>query len=177
MELLLGAGSNRTKKMALKDGPRDWTELYALDFNIKHSPDILFDLARWNWDFGGIDMYDEIHAYDVMEHLGQQGDYATFFQQWSEIWRILRPGGHFFGSSPGPTSPWLWGDPGHTRAMSPECLYFLTQPNYDEVGISPMTDYRFCYKADFDPVDFWISEETKQFFYVLRAVKPSRIKS
>jgi SAM-dependent methyltransferase len=177
MELLLGAGASRKKKMWLGD-QREWTGLSTLDFNNDHNPDICFDLRyNSNWKYLVDDYWSEVHAYDVMEHLGQQGDYETFFFQWSEIWRILRPGGHFFGISPSIYSPWLWGDPGHTRAISRECLYFLHQPAYDEVGTTPMTDYRFCYRADFDFVRMDVSEETGQFYYILKAVKPSRVKT
>jgi hypothetical protein len=176
MELLLGAGASRKKKMWLGDR-REWTDLFTLDINREHKPDYVFDLRESDWNFAGTDVFHEIHAYDVMEHLGQQGDYKLFFAQWSAIWRILRPAGHFFGISPSIYSPWLWGDPGHTRAISRECLYFLHQPAYDEVGTTPMTDYRFCYRADFDFVRMDVSEETGQFYYILRAVKPSRIKT
>ncbi len=67
-------------------------------------------------------------------------------------------------------------DPGHVRAIGPEMLTFLVQPEYTrQVGISPMTDYRFIYKADFDVFHAHVDEATKQFYYILRAVKPSRI--
>jgi len=108
-----------------------------------------------------------------MEHVGRQGDWRFFFDQWADFWRMLKPGGVFCGISPAPNSPWAWGDPGHTRIISPECLIFLSQPQYAQVGRSPMTDYRFCYAADFDVVHAAI-ENGKQFHYVLQAVKPAR---
>ena len=110
-----------------------------------------------------------------MEHVGQQGDWRFFFNQWSDIWRILKPGGRFFGISPHWSSPWAWMDPAHTRAIGPEMLIFLDQRQYDQVGKSPMTDYRFCYQADFEVEHERITEQ-RQFEWVMRAVKPSRIK-
>lgn len=172
MELLLGCGSNRTKKVFLGGGA--WTELVTLDFNADHKPDVVHDLSQRPWPFAD-DIFNEVHAYDVMEHLSQQGDFRSFFAEWSEVWRILKPGGYFFGISPHWSSPWAWGDPGHTRVYGPECLVFLCQPEYAaQIGKTAMSDYRFVYHADFDIVHRDIGED-KQFRWVLKAVKPSRI--
>jgi len=170
MELLLGCGSNRERKIDLT-GSGQWSDLVTLDINNDHNPDVVHDIASVPLPFAD-DTFDEIHAYEVMEHVGQQGDWRFFFDQWSDIWRILKPGGMFFGTSPALSSRWLWGDPGHTRIVSAESLTYLHQPAYEQVGTSPMTDYRFCYQADFDPVH--LSEESGAFIYILRAVKPSR---
>ena len=82
----------------------------------------------------------------------------------------------FFGTSPGPKFPWLWGDPFlDTRAVTLESMIFLHQPAYTaQVGITPMSDFRFVYRADFDALHLRVNE-IEQFEYVLRAVKPSRI--
>lgn len=171
MQILLGCGSNHTKKLSLS-GKEEWDGLVTLDFDASHRPNVIFDLSSGELPFDD-DVADEIHAYDVMEHFGQQGDWRFFFRQWENIWKVLKPNGHFFGISPHWISPWAWMDPGHTRVFGPEVLHFLQQPNYAEVGKTPMTDYRFCYRADFDLIR---SETTQdlQFIYVLRAVKPSR---
>lgn len=172
MELLLGCGASRVKKLSV-EGRAAWSALVTLDINDAHAPDVVHDIARLPLPFAD-DSFDEIHAYEVMEHVGQQGDWRFFFDQWSDLWRILKPGGLFFATSPHPSSPWAWGDPGHTRVIGPECLIFLHQPAYaDGVGSSPMTDYRFCYRADYDVC---MSQQAgNSFQYVLRAVKPSRI--
>jgi SAM-dependent methyltransferase len=173
MELLLGAGANHKKKLALMDKP-DWEKLVTLDINPDHKPDILHDLTKFPYPFEE-NTFDEIHAYEVMEHTGQQGDFRFFFDQWNEIYRILKPGGFFAGTSPDHNSKWAWGDPGHTRIVGRECLVFLNQLQYEEqVGKTPMSDYRWIYKADFEPMHLETSGET--FVYVLQAVKPSRIK-
>ena len=172
-ELLIGAGANRAKKMFMPER-KEWTGLVTLDFNADHKPDVVHDLSVMPYPFVD-NAFDEVHAYEVMEHLGKQGDWQFFFAQWSELWRILKPGGIFFGTSPHWSSPWCWMDPGHTRAMGPEMLGFLNQPQYvQQVGITPMTDYRFCYKADFDIVHNVLTEE-RQFQYAVMAAKPSRI--
>jgi len=172
MELLIGAGSNHTKKIALPDKP-NWEKLVTLDFNNDHKPDIVHDLEVLPLPFED-DTFDEIHAYEVLEHTGKQGDWKFFFDQWSDFWRILKPNGFFCGTSPMMNSVWAWGDPGHTRIVSRESFVFLNQPQYvAQVGKTPMSDYRFCYKADFDPLHLETTGET--FMFVLQAVKPSRL--
>jgi DNA modification methylase len=115
-------------------------------------------------------LFDEIHAYDVLEHTGQQGDWRFFFAQWSEFWRILKPNGLFFGKCPTYDSEWAWGDPGHTRIISPASLVFLDQNQYiEQVGKTAMTDYRPYYTADFERLASEIKETTHAF--VLRARK------
>lgn len=117
------------------------------------------------------DFYDEIHAYEVLEHCGDQGDYRMFFAQFSEFWRVLKPGGFFFGTCPSWSSPWAWGDPSHSRVLTSGTLAFLSQAEYKkQVGVTPMSDFRSCYKADFLPIVADDSDDT--LLFVLQAVKP-----
>lgn len=121
--------------------------------------------------------FDEIHAYEVLEHLGQQGDAIRFFSLFAELWRILKPNGMLFATVPSRFSPWLWGDPSHRRAILPESLIFLDQSEYirqlDGEVKTPMSDFRYLYSADFQPVSMQDDQHT--FAFVLRAIKPSRI--
>ncbi len=172
-ELLIGCGSRREKRLVYA-GRTEWSALTTLDINPDHKPDHVWDLDDLPLPFED-NSFDEIHAYEVLEHVGQQGDWKFFFNQWSDFWRILKPGGIFLGSSPAFYSNWAWGDPGHTRIISQENFIFLCQPNYDQVGISPMTDYRFVYRADFDLLHYVINSAHCGEF-VLQAVKPSRVK-
>ena len=173
MELLIGCGSIRIKKLAY-DGRADWAELVTLDMNRDHAPDVVHDLADLPLPFAD-GIFDEIHAYDVLEHVGAQGDWRFFFAQWADFWRLLKPDGLFFGVSPHPTSPWAWADPGHTRLICPESFVFLSQAQYAaQVGVTPMTDYRFCYGGDFEAVHLLHHRETGQHEFVLRAIKPAR---
>jgi SAM-dependent methyltransferase len=171
-ELLIGCGSDHGKRFTT-DGNKEWTKLVTLDINPDHKPDVLWDLTKRPLPFED-NAFEEIHAYEVLEHLGQQGDWRTFFEEWSEWWRILKPNGIICGTSPAWNSPWAWGDPGHTRIMSAECLTFLVQPEYTkQVGKSPMTDYRFVYRADFDPEMAEIKDG--HLVFAMKAIKPSRI--
>lgn len=174
-ELLIGCGSSRQKRMTV-DGTPGFDNLVTLDYNADHSPDIVWDLTSPDVLPPTLqdDSFDEIHAYEVLEHIGSQGDFHAFFNQFSAFWRVLKPGGHMVATCPSRHSVWAWGDPSHTRIMQPEQLIFLCQPSYDQVGTTAMSDFRFIYKADFDIIH---SIETKDTFeFVLKAIKPSRIK-
>lgn len=171
MELLVGSGAGTQKRMWLP-GQETWKQLVTLDINPDHKPDVVWDLNQRPLPFED-NTFDEIHAYEVLEHLGQQGDWRAYLAEWSEWWRILKPGGHLYGSSPLWSSEWAWGDPGHTRIMSNACLTFLVQTEYaKQIGTTQMTDYRFVYKADFDLVHS--DERDLSFIYIMKAVKPSR---
>lgn len=171
-ELLIGAGSSLVKKMSVNDRP-DWSDLVTLDINADHQPDIVWNLEQMPLPFAD-DKFDEIHAYEVLEHTGQQGDYVFFFAQFAELWRILKPGGHLIGTCPSRHSPWAWGDPSHKRIVQPENFVFLVQPEYTrQVGNTPMSDFRYIYKADFDCIR--MTDDNTVFSFILKAVKPSRI--
>lgn len=151
-ELLLGCGGKEYPEIRIGEYPLEEREFIRLDNNIRHAPDVLFDLN----DLRGCNLpfpdntFDVIHAYEVLEHLASQGDYHFFFREFEEYWRILKPDGIFVGSVPAPGSPWVWGDPSHTRQIVKENFTFLSQEEYrNQVGISPMSDFRYMYSADF----------------------------
>jgi hypothetical protein len=169
-ELLIGCGSSRVKKLAPRD--KEWSGLVTLDINPAHKPDVVHDLEEMPLPFEE-NAFSEIHAYEVLEHTGRQGDWRFFFRQWSEFWRLLEPDGLFCGSVPLPTSKWAWGDPSHTRLITAEQFVFLDQTNYAQVGKTAMSDFRFVYQADF-ALEGTI-ERGESLYFVLRAVKPSRI--
>jgi hypothetical protein len=56
-----------------------------------------------------------------------------------------------FITSPPAASPWVWGDPGHTRFMGPEVYTFLNRNQYEiQLGKTPMTDYRRYFISNWD---------------------------
>ena len=169
MDLLIGCGSRRDKIV----GDGDFVDLVTLDNNPDHRPDIVHDLERLPLPFPD-ESFNEIHAYEVLEHVGAQGDYKFFFAQFSDFWRLLKPGGLLCGTSPSYSSRWKWGDPSHRRVIMPESFIFLDQEQYaKQVGKNSMSDFRYLYKADFEQTPLmW--EDPEVFCFALRAVKPSR---
>lgn len=168
-ELLLGAG-NRPEKRLWLEGRKEWDNLVTLDISPACNPDILFDLNNWCLPVKS-ESCDEVHAYEVLEHVGRQGDYRFFFDQFQDFWRVLKPGGTLHVTTPHPTSPWAWGDPGHTRLIPPEAISFLCQSEYrKQIGTTPMTDYREIYAGDFEVVFLEVSQ-TLTTMFVLRAIK------
>lgn len=183
-ELLIGCGSRREKLISSPEHPK-WENLVTCDNNVRHNPDFYCDLTWIPLEFRQINedgelrypghsidtnSFDEIHAYEVLEHTGKQGDYEFFFGQFSEFWRILKPGGFLCATVPSWKSEWAWGDPSHTRIITPGTLVFLSQKEYQrQVGVTAMSDFRYLYKADFDIVHSTCDDNVHSF--VLRAVK------
>lgn len=161
--LLLGCGSNRQRKMGksvasnLSEDDRmlkpfsmlDWDLLTTLDINPCHNPDVVWDAENIPLPFGD-EEFDEIHAYDVLEHTGNQGDWRFFFDQWTDFHRILKPNGWVCGICPRHDSIWAWGDPSHKRVLTHASLVFLDQDEYvRQVGDTAMSDYRSRYRVCF----------------------------
>lgn len=170
-ELLLGAGSRQHKRMSV-NGMEQWANLTTVDYEPSHNPDVVWDLTETPWPFDD-NTFDEVHGYELWEHLGRQGDFKSFFAQFYEAWRILKPNGLLAGSCPTYDSPWLWGDPGHTRYIGPESFTYLSQEMYaQQVGVTAMSDYRQWWKGDFDTAVLQRQEET--LFWGLQAIKPAR---
>ena len=175
-ELLIGCGRRRERNIQV-DAIVNWSNLETLDINPDHEPTIVADLEVLPYEWAPDNYYDEIHAYEVLEHTGAQGDFRFFFAQFSEFWRMLKPGGVICGTCPGPRSEWVRGDPGHTRQFHPYYLTFLEQVNYSQVGTTPMSDYRHWYKGDFTRELARVDgpPEAEVFVWALRAVKPARL--
>ena len=169
MELLLGCGNNRIKHLQAEGRPREWTKLVTLDIDPNCGADILADID----DPAGLpfanDTFDEVHAYEVLEHLGTQGDYRAFFRHFGEIYRVLKHGGVLCASTPIWDGEWAWGDPGHRRVISLGTLTFLDQDWYQECGTSTRTDYRWLWKGDLKTV--WSQPHGTSLFWVLQAHK------
>ena len=87
-QLLIGCGHSREKRMIYEGHTPGWDELVALDINPECDPDIEWDLNEIPYPFDDNE-FDEIHAYEVLEHLGAQGDFRFFFAQFEEMWRII----------------------------------------------------------------------------------------
>lgn len=169
MELLLGCGSTRDRRVFIPGRPKGWSRLVTLDINAEHEPDIVHDLDVMPWPLES-SRYDELHAYELIEHLGRQGDFRAFFAFFSEAWRVLKPDGYLAGMCPSWRSMWAWGDPGHTRVITSGTLVFLSQAEYrKQVGKTAMTDYRPWWAGDFERL--MVDENEESLTFVLRAIK------
>jgi SAM-dependent methyltransferase len=165
-ELLLGCGPRREKVITFSEIPPVFTNLVTVDIIPDHSPDVVHDLSVLPYPFED-EEFDEVHAYEVLEHTGRQGDWKFFFAQFSELWRIIKPKGYLMGSCPSWDGEWAWADPGHTRVITPSTLMFLDQEFYErEVGKTAASDYRSVWKHDFKLTG--ITEKGPQFFFVMQ---------
>lgn len=167
MDVLLGCGSNLERRISCDR--HEWNELFTVDIDPSKNPNL-------EWDLNDIPLplndncADEIHAYHVLEHCGTQGNWRFFFDQFSDFWRILKPGGYFCGIVPDVSSVWVWGDPGHTRMLFEGTLVFLSQKEYAyQIGKTNMTDYRHYYNADLEITKAW--KNNNDFHFILKAIK------
>src|SRR3546814_2447416 len=90
MELLIGCGNNRARKLGFAQA--GWSNLVTMDHDPNCGADIVHDLDVMPWPVES-DVFDEVHAYEVLEHLGSQGDFRSFFAHFGEIYRALKVGG------------------------------------------------------------------------------------
>jgi hypothetical protein len=174
-ELLLGAGHRRDKIIIPKDTPETFQNLTTVDYNLECKPDFCFDLNnRRDWiNCFKENEFNEIHAYEVFEHIGSQGDLDSFFNLFEQCWFTLIKDGFLCATVPSRFSPWLWGDPGHTRAILPETLIFLDQTSYAQCGHTAMSDYRNIWHGDFKIIES--RDDRMNHFFILQAVKPARV--
>ena len=199
-ELLLGCGHSRDKRLSPPNLPHiKWRDLITLDKYKSCEPDLLCDLDKLDWYVTPVNLnhsisgpitdkvgyltpyepvheltanyFDEVHAYEVLEHLGSQGDATSFFAHFRNIHRILKPGGHLCATVPSRYSPWLWGDPSHRRAITQESLVFLSQEHIaaNRKAKTAMSDFSDLWKLDFKIIRSTDNQRTHEF--ILQAIK------
>jgi len=149
--LLLGAGHSRVKKLWMKN-EQDWLgELTTID--IMPGVDVVWDLNKRPLPFED-ETFDELAAYDVLEHLGTLGDWKGYFDEMAEYHRILKKGGTF--GIIVPIGEEAFSDPGHTRVFHANHFGFLNQKFYAENQAlkSPATDYTWYWKLNFETIHY-----------------------
>ena len=167
-ELILGAGTNTDKRVSFKESPeKAFVNPTTLDF--LGDVDVVHDLNVHPLPFKD-NSFDEIHAYEVLEHLSSQGNFQFFFAEFAEYWRILKPDGYFCLSVPMWDSPWSFADPGHTRVIPKEMFSFLDPAHYEQCGKSAAADYReWLGSTHFEGIGF--EESQDQLYAILQAKK------
>jgi SAM-dependent methyltransferase len=166
-DLLIGCGNNRQKRVWIDR--EEWCDLVTLDHDPACGADVIHNLDDTPWPLED-NAFDEVGAFEVLEHLGKQGDWRSFFCHFGEIWRVLKPNGLLLASVPDWRNEWAWGDPSHTRIITPGSLLFLSQKEYKErIGKTAMTDFRHTWECDFDIVASKADGNTHAF--VLKAIK------
>lgn len=147
--LLLGAGNSRQKKVAIPPA-LEWTgDLVTVDMNPNCGATLVWDLDCLPLPFPD-EHFDELAAYDVLEHMGKQGDWRGWFTEMAEYHRLLKPGGRF--GIIVPIGPDAFADPGHTRFFGANHFMMLSQQFYQDrldAG-EPFTDYRWFWKKNFN---------------------------
>ena len=176
-ELLLGCGHRRAKDISTPAG-KDFHNLTTLDYYEDAKPDVMFDLCALNHKQRGRlpfedSTFDEIHAYDVLEHTNWQGDYEAFFYEFGEYFRILKPGGFLCATVPKTGSDHAWGDPGHRREINALTLVYLSHAKAaEQLGVTTITDYRrYAGETNFECVH--LQTGTDRFGFVLKSLKPA----
>lgn len=153
--LLIGCGNSRVKKVYIT-GQKEWTgELTTLDMNPNCGADVVLDIdGQFGW--GGFTLpfdsrsFDELAAYDSLEHWGKQGDWKGWFDEMAEYWRILKPGGTF--GIIVPIGADAFADPGHSRFFHVNHFQMLNQQWYADAlaAGAQVTDYRWYWQLNFD---------------------------
>lgn len=141
--LMLGAGNKEPKRQLQAKYSKPVDEWVTLDVLSYVKPDVLYDLnsLRHGDQLPFTDEeFDEIHAYEVLEHVGRQGDWRGFFKEFKEYWRILKPSGSMSISAPIQETLWIT-DVGHVRCLALGILSPLTRKYYELNKESVATDY------------------------------------
>jgi len=160
MELILGGGNWVTKKLFFPEEGKEYKNPITVDIDPDCNPHTVWDLNLLPYPFGD-ESFEEIHAYEILEHLGTQGDWKFFFDQFSELHRILTEKGRIYFSVPDGTTPAAFCDPGHTRVFTGTTFSFLSQKEYrKQIGTTAMTDYRHYWKKDFDLIHYQSDGDT-----------------
>lgn len=175
--LFLGIGHDKPIKFLKAPNEKDFDDtdkIVTLDINPECKPDIIWDLNNHPLPFKNKE-FDVIWAKEILEHIGTLGDVDSFFKEFNEYFRILKPNGKLIATVPSWDSMWALGDPSHTRIINAGTLVFLSQDEYKkQLGKTPMSDYRSLLgKTNFKTK--YSQKHDQSFIFVLQAIKKSSL--
>ena len=120
----------------LPRNPYSASEVFGIDIADHHDlPQVLrADLTVQPIPFGDA-QFDSVSAYDFLEHIPRQWPNATdggsrlpFVELMNEVWRVLRPGGRFYASTPAFPHPEAFVDPTHVNIITPQTHRYFCGP-------------------------------------------------
>lgn len=120
-------------------------------------------------------MFDSVSAYDFLEHVPRllptadgRATRAPFIELMDEIWRVLRPGGLFYGQTPAYPHAAAFQDPTHVNVIAPDTHHYFTAPQL----LGRMYGFRgkFCVRRvvrvkprhDYEPLTVGFAEHIRQ---------------
>jgi SAM-dependent methyltransferase len=81
--------------------------------------------------------FDSVSAYDFLEHVPRllpradgRGTRLPFIELMNEVWRVLRPDGLFYASTPMYPHPAAFQDPTHVNVLTRESHRYFTRPEH-----------------------------------------------
>ena len=159
MNLMLGCGRKRLDNFI------------HLDADARLKPDLVCKLGEDRIPLND-NVVEYAYANHVLEHIGYQGQTYGWFYFFEELYRVMKNGGVLIFESPMWNNVWSWGDPSHTRALSPESFVFFNQDSYRIEGsiISP-----FRINCDFITLEPYKVLSNGFFQGKLAARKPLRV--
>lgn len=177
--LNLGCGVNR-RRLYSEPFPAGTVHV---DMNQAVEPDIVWDL-NLGLPLGSLaqrgiapGQVDEIHAYHLVEHIGQMGDTRVWFQFWRDCWTALKPGGLMYVITPWWQHEDAIGDPTHTRLVSKQTFHFLGRKAYQrQEGERGCATSRYLIDFDFQVLEHKFAQKPGEFVpctlaTVLQAIK------
>ncbi len=171
--LLAGCGTNRDKRVQCPESPelQFSGQVVTWDVDPDTGADVIHDMEVLPYPFAD-DEFDEIHAYECLEHCGTQGDAKFFFGQFAEFYRIMKPGGIMALSVPMWNHYIAFAVPDHKRILPAPIFGFLDQDYYKNVGKPGYGDYRkLLGKTDFKLVGVQETPESGSVYVLMKANK------
>jgi SAM-dependent methyltransferase len=121
--------------------------------------------------------FDSVSAYDFLEHVPRimptadgRSTRAPFIELMNEIWRVLQPGGLFYGQTPGYPHQAAFQDPTHVNFITHDTHHYFARPQltarmYGYIGdFEVLRVVRIKPTSAYHPKVIGIAERTRHYF-------------